>query len=280
MGLIQKIKSKINFRKTLKYTFYAGLAFFIFASAYTTYYYIKWKSSEEIVLEKLKTYKKQLDYLRTGHTTSNSDGGSATIGAVAIPTVVYDRNGFKIGEFFIERRTLIPIEQIPPYVIKALIASEDRNFYDHGGVSYRSIMRAMVQNLLSFRFAQGGSTITQQLAKVLFTQQEKTIGRKIFEYFCTLEIEERFTKDEILEMYLNLIYMGHGNYGIESASQYYFNKNARRLTIGEASMLVGLLPNPSIYSPINDLSQSIRRQKTVFTALSIMNLLTDKQIEY
>jgi len=280
MGLIQNIITKINFRKILKYSFYMGLAVFLFASSYTTYYYFKWVSSEEVVLEKLKTYKKQLDYLRTGRSNSENQAGSATIGAVAIPTVVYDRNGFKIGEFFIERRTLIPIEQVPPYVIKALIASEDRNFYDHGGVSYRSIGRAMIRNLVTMRFSQGGSTITQQLAKVLFTQQEKTIGRKIFEYFCTLEIEDRFTKDEILEMYLNLIYMGHGNYGVESASQYYFNKNARRLTIGEASMLIGLLPNPTLYSPVNNLSQSIRRQKTVFTALSVMNLLTDKQIKY
>ena len=120
---------------------------------------------------------------------------------------------------------------------------------------------------LRFRYSQGGSTLTQQLAKVLFTNQEKTIERKIFEFFCTLTIEERFTKNQILEMYLNLIYMGHGNFGIESASEYYFNKSSEQLSLAEAAILVGLLPSPEKYSPINDLEKSLIRQRHVLNAL-------------
>jgi len=196
---------------------------------------------------------------------------------VAIPSRVYDRKGKLIGEFYSERRTLIPVEKIPSYLISALVSSEDRKFYEHEGVRYSSIARAVIKNLLSLRYSQGGSTITQQLAKVLFTNQEKTIGRKLFELFCTNEIESRFTKKEILEMYLNLIYMGHGNYGVETAANYFFDKSAENLTLAESAMLIGLLPNPTLYSPITGLEYSLIRQKKVIDAMTEVNAITAEQ---
>ncbi len=228
--------------------------------------YASWSNEQEEVLGKLISYKKQLDFLRKP-TESEERAGEISPGAVAIPSKIYDRNGVVIGEFFTERRSLIPIENLPKHLLQALIASEDRKFYEHEGVNFTAIIRAFVTNILQLRFAQGGSTITQQLAKVLFTSQEKTIDRKMYEYFCAKEIESRFTKNEILEMYLNLIYMGHGNYGVESAAQLYFNKSAADLTLGESAMLVALLPNPKLFSPISNLERSLERTEVVLNAM-------------
>ncbi len=192
----------------------------------------RWNDEEAAVMQKLALYKQQLDRLRSG-AISQDTVASIEPGAVAIPSKVFDRSGKLIGEFYTERRSLLNYDDFPKHLIEALIASEDRKFYDHHGVDYGGTFRAVIRNLLRFRFAQGGSTLTQQLAKVLFTNQEKTLDRKMFEFFCARAIESQYGKKEILEMYLNLIYMGHGIYGLETASQYYFNKSARNLTVGE-----------------------------------------------
>lgn len=258
--------------------FWSGVVLAAGIGIYTSIIYFDWRDRQDQVLEKLFTYKKQLDYLRKP-VPSEGSMGRITIGAVAIPSKVYDRNQKLIGEFYIERRTLIPIEKMPPYLPKALVASEDRRFYEHGGVSYRAITRAMLTNLVRLRYAQGGSTITQQLAKVLFTEQEKTMRRKVFELFCTFAIEKRFTKKEILEMYLNLIFMGHSNYGIESASHYYFNKPATKLTLPETAMLIGILPSPNRFSPVNDLSEALLRQALVLNAMKEMGYTEEKKVK-
>jgi penicillin-binding protein 1A len=266
-------KLPVNLKKWITRFLFLGLIFTGIVSIFFVRAYLNWNSQKEEILGKLFTYKKQLDQLRSNLPTEEL-GSQVTVGTVAIPSRVYDKNEKLIGEFFTERRTLINLDKLPVYIGRALIASEDRKFYEHHGIRYSSIFRAILKNVLTFQYSQGGSTLTQQLAKVLFTNQEKTIDRKIFEFFCTQTIEERFTKNQILEMYLNLIYMGHGNFGIESASQYYFNKSSESLSMAEAAILVGLLPSPEKYSPINDLGKSLMRQKSVLNGLIETKVIT------
>lgn len=240
--------------------------------------YNRWSDEEPAVLQKLTLYKQQLDRLRSGAIAEDTVA-SIEPGAVAIPSKVFDRYNKLVGEFYTERRSLLNYENFPPFVIEALIASEDRRFFEHHGIDYAGIMRAMLRNLLRFRFVQGGSTITQQLAKVLFTNQEKTLDRKLFEVFCARAIEERYSKKEILEMYFNLIYMGHGIYGFETAAQFYFNKSARNLTIAEAAALVGVIPNPKAYSPLTDLPRFLERQLSVMRSMIAIGKLSEEKLK-
>lgn len=240
--------------------------------------YNRWTDEEPAVLQKLTLYKQQLDRLRSGALAEDTVA-SIEPGAVAIPSKVFDRHNKLVGEFYTERRSLLNYEHFPPSVTDALIASEDRRFYEHHGIDYAGILRALMRNLLHFRFAQGGSTITQQLAKVLFTNQERTLDRKLFEYFCARAIEERYSKKDILEMYLNLIYMGHGIYGFETAAQFYFNKSARALTVGEAAALVGVIPNPKAYSPLADLPRFLERQLAVLRSMVAIGKLTEDKLK-
>lgn len=166
-------------------------------------------------------------------------------------TKIYDRTGeillYEIhGE---EKRTVIPFEEIPDYVKKSALAVEDNNFYNHPAFSWRSILRAFLVNLTKGRIAQGGSTITQQLAKNAFLTPERTITRKIKELLVALELEKRYTKDEIFSLYLNQIPYGGNAYGIEAASQTFFHKHAKDLNLAEAVLLASLPKAPSYYSP-------------------------------
>jgi len=274
---LQDYSRKITFKKLVLYTFKAGVLTGLLLTVYTGFQFYQWNSNKEEILKKLYLYKKQLDYFRS-HAGSNDSGSEVLVGAVPVPSKIYDRNGVLIGEFFSERRTIVPINEIPEFVPNALIASEDREFMEHRGVRLKSIIRAVVANLVNFGYSQGGSTLTQQLAKVLFTNQEKTIKRKIYELFCTFAIENRFTKEQILEMYLNLVYIGHGNYGVESSSYYYFNKSSSFLTLSESAMLIGILPNPNNFSPINNLEVALRKQKTVLQVLINMGKYTEEYV--
>lgn len=253
--------------------------FTIYISVRAVIAYTRWNSRQETLLGKLESYKKQLDRRRSPLPDDKTSDKNAilSLAGVALPSRVYDRSGSMIGEFFTERRTLINLEKIPEYASQALIVSEDKKFYSHHGIDYAAVSRAMLKNLLHLRFLQGGSTITQQLAKVLFTNQEKTLDRKFYEYFCAREIEDRYTKKEILEMYLNLVYMGHSNYGIEAASQQYFGKSSASITLAEAAFLVGLLPNPDLYSPVNGLNRALERQKLVLNAMASEKHITPEQ---
>ncbi|MBS0617787.1 MAG: transglycosylase domain-containing protein [Spirochaetes bacterium] len=235
--------------------------------------YNRWNDEETQVMQKLTLYKQQLDRLRSG-ALERDTVASIEPGAVAIPSKVFDRSNKLIGEFYTERRSLLNYEDFPPQLVEALVASEDRKFYDHAGVDYAGMLRGIFRNLIRLRRPQGGSTITQQLAKVLFTNQERTIDRKLFEYFCARAIESRYKKQEILEMYLNLIYMGHGIYGLETASQFYFNKSAKNLTRAEAAALVGTIPNPKLFSPLVDLPRFLERQNAVLQSLIATKKIT------
>ncbi|MBQ5625069.1 MAG: PBP1A family penicillin-binding protein, partial [Phascolarctobacterium sp.] len=177
-----------------------------------------------------------------------------------------------------ERRIPININYIPDHTQKAFIAIEDNRFYEHLGVDFRGTARAVVSTL-SGREVQGGSTITQQLAKNAFLTQERTITRKVKEAFLARELEKRYTKDEILEMYLNHIYFGQGAYGVESAARYYFNKEAKDLNIAESATLAAIPKSPNYFNPFENPKASKERQELVIDQMVKYGFITEAQGE-
>ena len=158
----------------------------------------------------------------------------------------------------------------------AVISSEDRRFYDHWGLSMRSVIRAVVVNTISMSYRQGFSTLTQQLARNLYKSVgfEDSIIRKIKEVITAIQIERTYTKDEILEMYLNTVHFGHGTYGVEAATKRFFGKECDELMIDESALLVGLLPAPASYSPIHHPDRAIRRRNTVLRVMKDQGYIT------
>lgn len=237
--------------------------------SYITYVYTGWNQERQEILSRLEGYKRQLDFQRKP-VSGEVNSSFVDTGTVAVPSRIYGINGELIGEFYVERRNLVTIENMSSFFPLALVASEDKKFYRHHGFDAYGIMRAVLVNIMNFGYVQGGSTITQQLAKVLFTNKEKSIQRKIYELFCAIEIEKHYTKKQILEMYLNLIYTGHGNYGVDAAARFFFNKSAKDVTLPEVALIIGVLPNPENYSPIRNLARSVQRQKIVLTSMITM----------
>lgn len=191
-------------------------------------------------------------------------------------TTLYDRHGRVIYQFFEERREYIPLDRISPALRKAFISLEDRRFYRHWGMDLRRTFSSFLINLFSLRIRQGGSTITQQLARNMFLGHERTLKRKILEFALALKLEATFTKDEILERYLNQIYFGEGVYGVQSASKFFFGKNAWDIDLNEAALLAGLPKNPNGYSPYKHPQRADLRRKTVLTAM-LRNGVIDKK---
>lgn len=176
-----------------------------------------------------------------------------------------------------ERRYWVPLSEISPYLIQSTLAVEDRNFYDHNGFDTKRIIGAIVSDTIAMAKVQGASTITQQYAKNLFLDSEKTWSRKAKEALYTLRIEDHFSKDEILEGYLNTIYYGHGMYGIQAASHYYFHKDAKDLSLAEASLLAGIPKGPGIYSPLVSKKNAKERQAIVLNSLKETSQLSAEQ---
>lgn len=158
---------------------------------------------------------------------------------------------------------LLTYDEIPDTLKKAVVAVEDKRFYSHNGIELVSIMRALFTNLRAGKVVEGGSTITQQLAKNLFLTPERTVERKLKEAVYSLKLEMRCSKKEILEMYLNVIYFGHGTYGCEMASMFYFGKSAKDLDLAEAALLAGIIKGPEIYSPYHNLDLADKRRTLV-----------------
>lgn len=194
-------------------------------------------------------------------------------------TEVFDAKGEKIAEFYKEKRILIPLAQMPHHLIEAFIAAEDSRFYEHGGIDLVSIARAFYKNIYAGEIVQGGSTITQQVAKSFFLSPEKSYTRKIREAILAYRIDKYFSKDEVLYLYLNQIYLGNGAYGVEAAASTYFGKNAKNLTLSESAMLAGLPQAPSRYSPIKYFSRAKARQEYVLDQMVHNNFLTKEDAE-
>ncbi|MBI4551065.1 MAG: PBP1A family penicillin-binding protein [Candidatus Latescibacteria bacterium] len=184
-----------------------------------------------------------------------------------ILTEVYADDGRVVGEFYIQRRMIVPLAQIPPYVLHAFIAAEDQYFYYHSGVDPVGIVRALIKNLRSHEVVQGGSTITQQVGRMLFLTRERTYSRKIKETILAFRLERELTKEDILFLYLNQVYLGNGAYGVQAASQNYFNKDVGGLDLAEAAMLAGLPKAPSAYSPQTDFATAKNRQLYVLNRM-------------
>ena len=176
---------------------------------------------------------------------------------------VYASDDEFLTEFQAEKRIFVPLQQIPPHLRNAIIAVEDARFYSHFGVDLRGVLRAAYANFRHGRVVEGGSTITQQLAKVLFLTPDRSFSRKVKEALLALELEKRYSKDRLLELYLNQVYMGHGAYGVEAAARMYFGKSVQDLTLPEAAMLAALPRSPGNYSPFERPELAQRRRAIV-----------------
>ncbi|MCK5695188.1 MAG: PBP1A family penicillin-binding protein [Desulfobacula sp.] len=193
----------------------------------------------------------------------------------ATVTSVFSDDGRKIGEFYKERRIVIPLSQMPQNLINAFLAAEDSRFREHLGIDILSIVRASLKNLKAGTIVQGGSTITQQVTKSFLLTPERTYERKLKEAILAYRIEKKITKDEILFLYLNQIYLGHGAHGVESASENYFGKHAKDLNLAECSMLAGLPQAPSRYSPFRFPDRAKQRQIYVLNRMKEDGLITN-----
>lgn len=196
-----------------------------------------------------------------------------------IITTVYSDDNRKIAEFFREKRIVIPFHQIPKLLIQAFIAAEDDRYYSHPGVDFISIFRAFIKNIEAGEIRQGGSTITQQVIKSFLLTPEKKYERKIKEAILAYRIDKAFTKDEILYLYLNQIFLGHGAYGVEAAAQNYFAKSAKDLNLAECAMLAGLPKAPSRFSPFTNFEKAKERQMYVLKRMVEVGFITKEMAD-
>lgn len=192
-------------------------------------------------------------------------------------TTVYSDDNRKIGEFYKERRIVLPLSKMPPMLKEAFLAAEDSRFYKHKGIDFISILRALLKNIEAGTIVQGGSTITQQVTKSFLLTPERSYTRKTKEAILAYRIDKTFTKDEILFLYLNQIYLGHGAYGVEAASENYFGKSARELNLAECAMLAGLPQAPSRYSPFKYPERAKQRQIYVLNRMVTEGYITNIQ---
>ncbi|BBO74517.1 penicillin-binding protein [Desulfosarcina widdelii] len=192
-------------------------------------------------------------------------------------TRVYSADGVLLSELFLEKRIPVPIDQMPAALKKALIVTEDRQFYSHSGIDLRGILRAIVKDIMAGQFVEGASTITQQLAKTLFLTPEKTLGRKIKEALLAIQLERRYTKGELLALYLNQIYLGSGAYGVESAARLFFGIPASRMNLAQCALIAGLPQAPSRFSPLVNPDLARKRRNLVLTIMRSQGIVNETQ---
>ncbi len=198
------------------------------------------------------------------HTRPTIDPSVDLVSLNRTPSFTFlDRDGNRVGHYGVTAGERLKLEDFPPHLPAAFIAMEDRQFYEHAGIDLRAIARALVANYEAGEPVQGGSTITQQLVKMLYLTPERTIARKFREVGGAWALEEHLSKDEILELYLNRIYLGSGAYGVDGAAQVYFGKSAREVTLAEAAMLAALTRAPSTFTPRRDLDAAQQRSRIV-----------------
>jgi penicillin-binding protein 1A len=196
-------------------------------------------------------------------------------------TIIYSYDNKILGKLYKENRIIVPLQKISPYLQTAVIVSEDKEFYNHPGISIRGIIRAIWKDLFvkikEKGAIQGGSTITQQVAKLIFLSPERTIKRKIQEIYIALKLEKYYTKQQILEIYLNLVYFGNGAYGAESAAQTYFGKSAKDLNLEESALLAGILPAPELYNPYKNMERAKEMRNIVLEKLYKEGYISEKE---
>ncbi len=195
----------------------------------------------------------------------------------SLATTVYDRNGKVITSLYYENRQWVKLDAISQTMVRAILAAEDDEFFEHRGIKPTAILRAFIKDVMHQATRQGGSTITQQLARNLFLTRERTIARKVKEAILAVRMERTFSKDQILEMYLNTIYFGHGTYGVEAASRTYFGKTPAQLALPESSVLAGLVAAPEYYTPIRHLDRAKVRQNYVLGRMVAKGWITPEE---
>ena len=188
-------------------------------------------------------------------------------------TRVLDRDGNLIGEIGAEHRTVVPYAQFPKVLIQAVLAAEDADFFEHEGLDYKGMVRALFENLMRREFAQGASTITQQVVKQMLLSPEKTMRRKVQEIILARRISQKFSKEGILELYLNQMYFGNGRYGVEEAARFYFGKPVREIDVAEAALLAGMLQSPSRLSPYKHAEAAKKRQTYVLGQMAKLEFI-------
>ncbi len=249
--------SKIS-RSALKAVFASlGLGIIIFAMATMTITAVSW-ANQKVALPKLD---------ETG------------FGRLPQRTRVYAADGSILATFFHQNRETTALDTVHDNVIKATLAIEDERFYEHNGVDLKSIARASISNIRSGEIVEGGSTITQQLAKNVFLTHERTFNRKFREIILAYQVEQRYSKDKILELYLNIVYYGNGAYGIKTASELYFNKAPADLTVEEAALLAGLSKSPTRYSPYFDPNAARERRDLVLTKMGKLGYISQVEMK-
>jgi penicillin-binding protein 1A len=194
-------------------------------------------------------------------------------------TRIYSADKELLAERFTEKREPVPLNVMPDDLKEAILATEDNLFYEHPGVDLKGILRAIIRNIQAGEYVEGASTITQQLAKTLFLTPRKSIMRKLKEAFLALQIERRYTKDEILELYLNQVYFGSGAYGVEAAAQIFFGKPVQDLTLAECALIAGMPKSPSRYSPLINPSLALKRRAVVLQQMSRTGLITPQELQ-
>ncbi len=194
-----------------------------------------------------------------------------------LPTQLYDRNGELVTEYYTKRRVLIPFEKVPDIMVNALLAIEDNRFYSHIGIDPIRMVKALIVDIIKGEFAEGASTLTQQTARMFKLNTDKQVIRKLKEILLALKMESRFTKNQILELYLNKYYFGHGLYGIEAASQGYFSKTVEELNLAEAAMLAGLPQRPSRWAPTYSMANATRRRNMVLKRMDDLGYITTEE---
>lgn len=196
-----------------------------------------------------------------------------------LSTKVYDRNGVLLKEFYTENRALTPLADMPPALVQMLIASEDREFYEHWGINLRRTFMVAATNLLHWRLEAGASTLTQQLARMLFLSPRKTLERKVKEALTAIKLERTYSKDEILEMYLNQHYFSKGAYGVAAASRMFFNKRVSELNINDCAIIIGLLKAPNINSPLNNREKGLQARNRVLYSYYEVGGITEQEFD-
>ncbi|MCJ7840438.1 penicillin-binding protein 1A [Lederbergia sp. NSJ-179] len=192
-------------------------------------------------------------------------------------TIIYDKDGDEASKISANRMEGVPIDHVPDYLQNAIIAIEDHRFHEHNGFDVKGIMRAFFSNLKAGRITAGGSTITQQLTKVALLSPERTYKRKLEEIFLAVKLEKTFTKDEILEMYMNQVFFGSGGWGVQNASKTYFGKDVSDITISEAAMLAGIINRPSALDPYKNMEASLHRRDIVLKQMEKYGMITKEQ---
>ena len=191
-------------------------------------------------------------------------------------TRIYSADKQLLAELYLEKRDPVALDRIPSYLKAALIATEDRKFYAHSGLDLKGIARALIKDILAGKFVEGASTITQQLAKTLFLTSRKTMVRKIKEAILAFQLERRYTKDEILELYLNQVYFGSGAYGVKSAAKIFFNKSVRDLSLAECALIAAMPKSPSRFSPLINEDLALKRRNIVLRQMRATDIISAK----